>query len=165
MEDGMAKSWKKGRGKLGFMQPLLGRWTASATSPMGPVRCTRVFEPFLRGAYVRLEARWEFGDSSKPSGESPLEGARVYEELALIGVKADRTVCFWSFTSDGKQSQGTVADVTDLHAEAIGFEAQMPAGFARMAYWPDDYDGFFFVVESKTAKGWRRFLEHHYQRA
>ena len=32
-------------------------------------------------------------------------------------------VCFWSFTSDGKRSQGSLADVTDIHPEAIGFEA------------------------------------------
>jgi len=37
----MGKTWKKGRGKLGFLQPLLGRWTAEAKSEMGPVRCTR----------------------------------------------------------------------------------------------------------------------------
>jgi len=56
-----------------------------------------------------------------------------------------------------------VADVTDLHPEAVGFEAHMPAGFARMAYWPAG-DGFIWVVESKNAKGWRRFVEHHYHR-
>src|SRR5262249_19516510 len=72
---------------------------------------------------------------------------------------------FWSFTSDGKRSQGTVADVTDVHAEAIGFEAEMPAGLARMVYWPDDDGGFFWVVESKNKKGWRRFVEHNYKPA
>jgi hypothetical protein len=74
-------------------------------------------------------------------------------------------VGFWSFTSDGKRSQGTVSDVTDIHPEAIGFEAQMPAGFARMVYWPDDGGGFFWAVESRTAKGWRRFTQHHYHPA
>jgi hypothetical protein len=146
----MARVWKKGRGKLGFLRPLLGQWTAEAQTPMGPVRCTRIFEEILRGSYVRLDARWEFS-------------AGVYQELALIGAGDGGKVCFWSFTSDGKRSQGTVADVTDLHPEAVGFEAQMPAGFARMAYWPDDGEGFFWVVESKTAKGWRRFTEHHYR--
>jgi hypothetical protein len=54
----MGKTWKKGRGKLGFLQPLLGRWTAEARSAeLGPVRCTRSFEPVLGGAYVRLDAR------------------------------------------------------------------------------------------------------------
>jgi hypothetical protein len=154
----MGRTWKKGRGKLGFLQPLLGRWTATAQTPMGPVRCTRVFEPILGGSYIRLDARWEFGPAAG-------KGGGAYEEMALIGAGEGGKVCFWSFTSDGKRSQGTVADTTDLHKEAIGFEAQMPAGFARMAYWPDDDGGFFWVVESKTAKGWRRFVEHHYQPA
>lgn len=145
-------TWKKGRGKLGFLQPLLGSWIAEADSPMGPVRCQRDFTP-LGDGWVRLEARWEFG------------GAKSYQELAIIGVGDDKQVGFWSFTSDGKRSTGTVADVSDLHPEAIGFEAQMPAGLARMAYWPNEQDGFVWVVESKNAKGWKRFVEHRYRRS
>jgi hypothetical protein len=148
----MGKLWKKGRGKLGFLQPLLGAWVATADTPMGPVRCTRHFEAILSGTRVRLDARWEFAKG-------------VYQELVIIGPGDDGKVAFWSFTSDGKRSQGTVADVSDLHAEAIGFEAQMPAGIARMAYWPDGDGGFFWVVESKTKKGWKRFVEHHYRPA
>jgi hypothetical protein len=72
---------------------------------------------------------------------------------------------FWSFTSDGKSSRGRLADATDLHAKAIGFEAQMPAGLARMVYWPHEEGGVRWVVESKTKKGWNRFVEHHYRRA
>jgi hypothetical protein len=147
------KTWKKGRGKLGFLQPLLGRWSATAAGDvMGPVRCTRAFTAVLEGAYVRLEARWELNG-----------GAKIYEEEALIGAGDDGKVGFWSFTSDGKRSQGTVADVSDLHPEAVGFEAHMPAGLARMAYWPDEGGGFVFVVESRNAKGWKRFVEHHYR--
>jgi hypothetical protein len=146
------KLWKKGRGKLGFLQPLLGSWVAEADTPMGRVRCTRVFESILSGSCVQLKARWQFG-----------KGA--YEEIAIIGVGEGGKIAFWSFTSDGKRSQGTVADVTDLHAEAIGFEAQMPAGLARMAYWPREEGGFAWVVESKNAKGWRRFTEHNYRPA
>jgi hypothetical protein len=147
----MDKTWKKGRGKLGFLQPLLGRWTATAEGDvMGPVRCTRVFTPVLEGSYVRLEARWELGEG------------KVYEEEALIGAGDDGTVGFWSFTSDGKRSQGALADATDLHPEAIGFEAQMPAGLARMVYWPEE-GGFVWVAESRNAKGWKRFVEHHYR--
>jgi hypothetical protein len=165
----MAKRWKKGRGKIGFLQPLLGRWSASAESEMGPIRCTRSFETVLRGSYVRLEAHWEFGETAaKAAAECPdirPRGGRGYEEIALFGAGGEGQVGFWSFTSDGKRSQGVVADVTDIHAEAVGFEAQMPAGLARMAYWPDDDGCFFFAVESKTAKGWKRFLEHHYRPA
>ena len=81
----------------------------------------------------------------------------------MIGVGDGGQVCFWSFTSDGKRSQGVLADVTDLHPEAVGFEADMPAGRARMAYWPEEAGGFHWVVESKTKKGWRRFVHHSYR--
>ncbi len=141
--------WKKGRGKLGFLDPLIGTWRAEADSEMGKVVCVRTFTRVLDGAYVQLTADWEFA-----------QGA--YKEIALIGVGPDKRVNFWSFTSDKKQSQGAAADVTDIHPNAIGFEAQMPAGLARMAYWPDDDAGFHWVVESKTKKGWNRFTDHHY---
>src|SRR5262245_40757670 len=164
----MSKVWKRGRGKLGFLQPLLGRWVAAAETPMGPVRCTRHFEQVLGSSYVRLEARWEFGAGAKVGEECPEsfpKGGKAYEEIAIIGAGDDGKVCFWSFTSDGKRSQGAAADVSDIHKDAVGFEAQMPAGFARMAYWPDDDGGFFWAVESKTKKGWKRFVEHHYRPA
>jgi hypothetical protein len=143
-------SWKKGRGKLGIFDPLLGKWRAEADSAMGTVICTRTFTKVLDGAYVQLTADWEYESGS-------------YKEIALIGVGPERKVNFWSFTSDKKQSQGELADVSDIHPDAIGFEAQMPAGLARMAYWPDDTAGFHWVVESKTKKGWNRFTEHHYK--
>ena len=80
-----------------------------------------------------------------------------------IGVGQDKEVKFWSFTSDKKQSHGHIADVTDIHPKAIGFEAHMDAGLARQVYWPDDDEGYHWVVESKTKKGWNRFVEHHYK--
>jgi hypothetical protein len=141
--------WSKGRGKLGLFDPLLGIWQAQAKSEMDPVKCTREFKRVLAGKYIQLNASWEFADKS-------------YNELAMIGVNSEKEVCFWSFTSDGKQSNGKLVDVTDVHPEAIGFEAQMPAGTARMAYWPDEENGFYWVVESKTIKSWNRFVEHHY---
>ena len=142
-------NWRKGRGKLGIFEPLLGRWRAKAESEMGQVICTRTFTRVLDGAYIQLTADWEYTEGS-------------YKEIALIGVRHDGKIGFWSFTSDKKQSNGTLADVTDIHPQAIGFEAEMPAGLARMAYWPGDDDGFHWVVESKTKKGWNRFTEHHY---
>lgn len=145
------KLWKRGRGKLGLLAPLIGTWKATSSSPMGPVSCTRTFEPILGGSYVQLTARWDFG-----------KGA--YQELAVIGVNSEGKVAFWSFTSDGKNSIGTLADVSDIHPEAVGFEARMPAGLARMAYWPDETDGFYWVVEAENKKGWKRFTEHHYER-
>ena len=147
-----AKQWKRGRGKLGILAPLIGTWKATASTPMGPVSCTRTFESLLGDKYIRLTTRWEFE-----------KGA--YDEIAMIGINPDGQVAFWSFTSDGKNSNGTIADVTDIHPEAIGFEAQMPAGLARMAYWPDDGGGFHWSVEAKNKKGWKRFTEHHYHRA
>ncbi len=151
----MAKLWKKGRGKLGAFAPLLGSWYSEADSPRGPTRCYRTLQSILGANYIRLEARWEFGTGA---------AKRVYDELTIIGVGDDGTVAFWSFTSDGKRSLGHVADVTDLHPEAIGFEAEMSAGRARMAYWPTE-GGFRWVVESKTKKGWSRFVEHSYRAA
>ena len=89
-------NWKKCRGKLGVLAPLLGTWRAEADSPRGRFTCTRRSPPF-----------WET-------------------------------------------------------AMALCVEAHMPAGLARMVYWPDDADGFFCAVESKTQKGWNRFQLHHY---
>jgi hypothetical protein len=119
---------------------------------MGPVSCTRTFAQVLKDHYVQLTTRWQFE-----------KGA--YEEIALHGVTADGNLGFWSFTSDGKNLNGMLADATDIHPEAIAFEAQMPAGLARMAYWPDGEDGFYWAVESRNKKGWHRFTEHHYKRA
>ena len=152
----MTKLWKKGRGKLGAFKPLHGEWIAEAESQMGPVCCHRRLQPILCGSYLRLDVRWEFG----PAGSS-----RNYEELAVIGVGGDGVVSFWSFTSDGKRSQGNLADVTDIHPEAIGFEAIMPSGRARMVYWPAAGGGFHWAVESKTKKGWNRFVDHRYRPA
>ncbi len=131
-------NWKKGRGKLGILQPLLGNWQANSDSPMGKVKCTRKFEKVLGENYVRLEAHWHFGD-------------KVYTEHAMFGIK-EGEIAFWSFTSDGKNSTGKLADGTDVHPEAICFEAQMPAGIARMVYWPDEKNGFHWAVESKNKK-------------
>lgn len=141
--------WKKGRGRLGFLKPLLGTWRAVADSEVGPITCTRSFSRALDGAYVRLDAVWALPDG-------------FYKEMALIGVDEDKQVRFWSFTSDKKQSQGVQADVSDIHPEAIGFQAEMPSGLSRMAYWPDKEAGFHWVVEAMTKKGWKRFVEHHY---
>jgi len=142
-------NWKKGRGKLGVFNPLMGKWQAEAESEMGPVKCKREFKKILSGKYIQLSANWEY-----PNGS--------YDELAMIGINRDKEICFWSFTSDGKQSEGKLADVSDIHPDAIGFEAHMPAGIGRMAYWPDEDQGYHWVVESKTKKGWNRFVEHHY---
>ena len=142
--------WTKGRGRLGIFTPLLGNWQTEAESEMGPVTCRREYKRVLDGKYIQLKAHWAYNGGS-------------YDEIAMIGVNREKQVCFWSFTSDGKQSEGVLADVTDLHPQAFGFEAQMPAGLGRMAYWPDEEEGFHWVVEAHTKKGWRRIVEHHYR--
>ena len=142
----MARLWKKGRGKLGPLQPLVGRWRAESDTGIGPVRCTRAIGPVLGGNYLRLEARWEF----LAAGEG--ETGRVYEEFALIGAGDEGGVEFWSFTSDGKRSQGVLADVTDIHARPSASRPEMPAGLARMAYWPDGDGGFLWAVESRGTR-------------
>ena len=141
--------WKKGRGKLGIFKPLMGKWVAESDSEMGKVVCTRHFTTILNGKYIQLNANWVLENGT-------------YDELALIGTDAQGMISFWSFTSDGKQSQGYLTDVSDIHPQAIGFEAQMPSGLGRMVYWPSDKEGFHWVVESKTKKGWNRFVKHHY---
>jgi hypothetical protein len=141
--------WKKGRGKLGILFPLIGSWIAEAESPMGKVKCTRTFEPILRGNYIQLTSIWDLSRS-------------LYSEHAIIGMHNGILTC-WSFTSDGKNSQGKIADGTDVHPEAICFEAEMKGGLARMIYWPNPEGGFNWAVEAKTKNGWNRFTLHHYK--
>lgn len=143
-------TWKKGRGKLGLMTPLIGTWQAQAHSPMGPVTCTRTFAWSLGDKYVVLDCEWRFGKTA-------------YTEHALFGLKEGR-LSFWSFTSDGKHSDGVLAAASDIHKEAVCFEADMDAGRARQVYWPNDAEGFHWVVESKNKKGWKRFVAHDYRR-
>lgn len=144
-------NWKKGRGKLGIFQPLLGQWVVNKDSKdrLNP-QVNRKFSKTLGGKYLQLDVEWLIGDNP-------------YEDHTLIGLNKDKEICFWSFTNDGKNSHGKLADVTDIHPEAIGFEAQMDMGLARQVFWPDGEDGFNWVVESHTKKGWNRFVEHNYK--
>ena len=61
---------------------------------------------------------------------------------------------------DGRNT-GKFTDVSDLHELAFGFEATMPAGIPRQAFWPDEYEDFNWVVVSKTKKGRNRFIRQH----
>jgi len=140
-------NWRKGRGLLGPMQPMLGAWIADADMNGATFPVTRTFAPVGKG-WIRLEAIW-----SLPNG--------AYTEAALFGRGEDGTLGFFSFTSDGKRSVGRLADGADVHPDAVAFEAQMPAGLARMVYWPREHgEGFRFAVENRTKKGWNRFLVH-----
>lgn len=148
----MPKIWKKGRGKLGLIDPLIGTWAAESDTPMGRVKCTRTFARMYGEKWITLEADWDFG-------------GKHYIEHAVYGINEAGQVSFWSFTSDGKRSQGSLADGTDIHPEAIAFEAQMPAGIARMTYWPSEDGSINWAVESKTKKGWNRFTQHVYRKS
>jgi hypothetical protein len=166
----MTKLWKKGRGRLGFLDPLLGRWRAKTVSENGPVECERLFEPVLKENYVRLTAHWKVGPApkSKPAGKGEARNevragsSYTYDEVALIG--GDKPVKFWSFTSDGKHTEGVAADASDLHPEAIGFEAMVMGRQARQVYFPAENGDVIWVVEGKAKKGWSRFVEHRYRR-
>jgi hypothetical protein len=147
-------AWKKGRGLLGPLQPLLGDWRtvrSAGGTPATNMACTRSFALFGKG-WIRLDACWETGPG------------KAYRETAFFGAGEDGALGCFSFTNDGKRSLGRLADATDVHPDAIAFEAQMPAGLARMLYWPPEQDGpgFRFAVESRTKKGWNRFLTQHF---
>jgi hypothetical protein len=154
----MAQAWKNGRGKLGIFAPLIGAWRAEAGSPMGPVACTRTFAPILSDTFIQLDVAWTF---RAPKGAAP----RIYSERAIFGPDKDGSLGFWSFTSDGKRSQGVLADGGDVAPGALCFEAQMGAGRARQIYWPDADSGIRWAVESRNKKGWNRFTEHLYKPA
>jgi hypothetical protein len=118
-----------------------------------PAHCTRVLRPVGRG-WIELHACWDLGSRGE------------YREIALFGAADDGRLGFYSFTSDGKRSEGRLADGADIHLAAIAFEAEMPAGRARMVYWPlEAGSGFNFAVESATRRGWNRFLRHEYRAA
>lgn len=152
----MPTVWKKGRGRMGPMAPLLGSWIARADTPMGPVTCRREYQKFGE-LYVRLEAEWSF------SGKGG--AARSYREICLFGPDNEGRLTFWSYTSDGKKSSGSLGDATDIHPQSVCFEAQMDAGFARQVFWPADSGGMHWIVEARTKKGWSRLADHHYRPA
>ncbi|GLQ21626.1 hypothetical protein ACFFUB_09620 [Algimonas porphyrae] len=145
----MTQTWKTGRGKMGFMKPLLGQWLAiDPDTPMGKVVCIRTYTTILDGKFIRLQADWDIG-----------EGRKTYSEIAHYGLNADKVPAFWSFTSDGGQSYGVMADVTEMHDTAKGFHADMPSGLARFGVWPTD-DGMIWAAEAKTRTGWQSMIRH-----
>ncbi len=142
--------WQKGRGKLGVFKPLLGAWRCEADSQMGPVVCLRVFEPALNGRYIQLDCLWQFTHGKN------------YSERCLFGINHEKTLSFWSFTSDGKQSSGWQDRADDVHPDALCFSADMPGGRARQIYWPGEDGDLRWAVESRNKKGFNRFVDHSY---
>lgn len=146
------KSWKSGRGALGPILPLLGNWRHAEPSTLGAVECVRAFDRILGGKFIQLRAEWR----------TP---GKKYEEIAVFGQNREKQLAFWSFTSDGGHSEGTLSQASDVHPQCVCFEADMPADRARMLYWPHEADGFWFAVEALNKKGWRRFLAQHFKPA
>jgi len=145
--------WKTGRGKLGVFKPLLGKWACSMDSVRGPFVVTRSMKKVLNDKYVLFKADWVFGEPQNPSTH--------YVEHAYFGVE-DGELSFKSFTSDGKQSAGRLAFADDMAGPSLCFEADMPAGRARMIWMPHYEGGLLWAVENQTKKGWNRFSEHQY---
>lgn len=143
------ESWQRGRGRLGVLAPLLGRWVAEGDGEGGPYRCERRFERALHGSYIELRAEWR------------LPG-REYDEVALHGHDRDGALRFWSFTSDGTQANGWRVEPDDLPHPGIAFEADLPAGRTRFAYMTLPGGELLYVAESQTERGWNRFVEHRY---
>jgi hypothetical protein len=129
---------------LKLLQPFLGRWSASAPG----YTVTRELSSVLGGKYLQLAVHWDLG-------------SRQYEEHAVYGVDlADKQLKFWSFTSDGKRSEGKLV-LAD--AGVVTFEAKVGGGLGRMSLHSRK-DGFTFTVDAqpKGAKSWKRFLEQHF---
>lgn len=145
--------FKFGRGLLGPMKPLLGDWRFSGTYNGLPIGVTRLYEPWGKG-WVRLTATWDLPD-------------RTYVETAFYGATADGGLGFYSFTNDGKRSEGRLVDGADVHAQAVAFVARFPAGTGRMITWPrdDGAPGFDFAVENQVKSGWNRFLLQRFEPA
>ncbi len=122
---------------------------------MGPVTCIRDFQKFGDG-YVRLEAEWTFGVK---------DAQKAYRETCFFGPDKDGVLTFWSYTSDGKKSSGTLSDASHIHPRSVCFCAQRDMGLARQVFWPADSRGMHWIVEAKLKKGWRRIADHHYRAA
>lgn len=149
-----AKKGTAGRSAAAGFRKLkryIGLWVAEGKGPMGPYRCERVIEELRGGKYLRLSAVWD------------IPGWK-YEELAVYGVDpASKRLRFWSFTSDGKRSEGELAAPADVAKEALCFEAHFSGRRARMIWSPVGPEGFTVAVEAQTKKGWKRFLEQQFR--
>ncbi len=126
------------------MAPLIVAWTAEDDA--GRIGCRRTFARVPGGTYFQLSAAWDLG-------------TKTDSEMAFFGATPDG-LGFWAFTSDGKRSEGRTADVSDVHGDAMGFEADMPAGLVRQIDWPAEDGAVVWAVESKTKRGWNRFVRH-----
>ena len=96
-------AWKKGRGKLGPLQPLLGAWrtaNSEGSTAGATMACTRSFTPFGKG-WIRLEAVWQVMEQRFRSRQVPLKnlvrgkvdqasGGSVRQEIKITqGIDSD----------------------------------------------------------------------------
>lgn len=133
--------------------PLLGAWTYSGDSPLGPLTCQRTFTPILDGNWVQLDAVWTYKDPKRGD----------YVERCLFGLNAEKSLSFHSFINDGSSSYGIEADGSDISANALCFEAQMPHGLARQTYWPGENGSLNWRVERQVKSGWSELVGHVYE--
>ncbi len=149
----MGYDWKPGRGKIGFMAPLIGQWIAiNPDTSMGRGECIRTYEKILDGKFIRLQADWNIGS-----------GTKTYCEIAHYGLNADKRPAIWSFTSDGGQFYGELADVSEMAEGAKGFYADMPSDLARFGFWPSK-NGMIWAAEAQTKQGWKSMIRHDCRR-
>ena len=76
----MATAWMKGRGRMGPMAPLIGRWKAMAASPTGLVACVGDYQK-PSDLYVRLDAEWRFKGKQTEM--------KSYREVCIFGPGPD----------------------------------------------------------------------------
>ena len=137
--------------RLRLLDPLLGEWVARGESPLGPYTCRRRFSRVLRRTHVQLDTYWEYA-------------ADTFDERTIFAPHEDFGLQFWSFSSNGEQSNGHLTAAGGLSEQAVVFEALTPSGRMRMSYWPTGTnDVVVFVVDTKSRSGWSRLLEHHYR--
>ena len=86
---------------------------------MGPLVCTRSFEPVLDGKFIQLTAVWTF---NPPKGAKP---RAPYEETCLFGAHAEQTLGFWSFALGGAP-EGQLLAILIMAVMAV----EMAVGFA-----------------------------------
>ena len=138
---------------LSFFKPYCDTpWIFQGTGSMGDYTCERRFERILGGKFVRMEVLWQVAK-------------HTYGEVAIFGKTAPgvdsshKGLCFSSFTTEGKASLGLQVTPEDLSTGGIAFEADMPAGRARMMLWPEGREVLWLTVASRNASGWKPFLE------
>ena len=162
----MPDVWKKGRGKLGPLAPLIGSWTAEADSERGPLRCERTYALILGArtlpnpapdtVTVGVEARryaWVF---RHPGGR---------ETQGVLHIPAGRPVdasitatdvihSFWVPRLAGKM------DAIPGHTNVLRIVATRPGTYRGECaeYCGTGHKDHGFTVVAHDAAGWAAFV-------